>query len=83
MYADVPETIAEAQAAPSSTPLDRKVANFVEFIGEGRGSSSALAASLSRRRSATQRVYGHEIDRIRVESQEAGLFQAPPPVWIE
>ena len=45
VYADVPETLRLKQV--ELTALDRKIANFVEFIGEGRG-SQALASALDR-----------------------------------
>jgi hypothetical protein len=76
-YADVPEVIRLKRA--ELTALDRKVANFVEFIGEGRGSRALAEALEAAEREATS-LRG-ELEGLE-RSREA-VFQAPPTVWIE
>ena len=76
IYADVPGTILLKETELKSE--ERKLANFIEFIGEGRG-TRALAAALE----ATERRV--EVLRCEVEglsrSREA-VFRAPPLEWI-
>lgn len=77
MYSDVPETIRLKEAELQAD--ERRLANFVEFIGEGRG-SRALASALTE----TER----RVEELRDEveglwrSRDA-VFQAPPIEWIE
>ena len=77
MYSDVPETIRLKEAELRAD--ERRLANFVDFIGEGRG-SRALASALTEteRRVETLR---EEVDGLR-RSRDA-IFQAPPIEWIE
>jgi len=64
---------------PQETWRPTRLANFVDFIGEGRG-SRALASALTEteRRGETLR---EEVDGLR-RSRDA-VFQAPPIEWIE
>jgi len=77
MYSDVPETIRLKEAELQAD--ERRLANFVDFIGEGRG-SRALASALTEteRRVETLR---EEVDGLR-RSRDA-VLQAPPTEWIE
>ena len=72
MYSDVPETIRLKEAELQAD--ERRLANFVDFIREGRG-SRALASVLTEteRRVETLR---EEVDGLR-RSRDA-VFQAPP-----
>ena len=72
MYSDVPETIRLKEAELQAD--ERRLANFVDFIREGRG-SQALASVLTEteRRVETLR---EEVDGLR-RSRDA-VFQAPP-----
>jgi hypothetical protein len=59
--------------------LERKIANFVEFVGEGRGSRTlAQALEAAERESGTLRAEIEGLD----QSQKA-VFQIPPAAWIE
>lgn len=76
-YANIPESIQLKTAELSA--LERKIANFVEFIGEGRGSRAlAQALELVEKEAASLRTEINGLGR----SQEV-LFQAPPVAWIE
>lgn len=76
VYADVPEVLRLKQVELNA--LDRKIANFVEFIGEGRG-SQALASALDRveKDAAALRAEIEGLSR----SREA-IFQPPPEAWV-
>lgn len=76
-YSEVPETIRLKEIELQAE--DRRIANFIEFIGEGRGSKAlgdALAAS--ERRAAALRT---EVELLRRGRDE--VFKAPPLAWIE
>ncbi len=76
-YADVPEAIRLRTAELDA--LERKIANFVEFIGEGRGSRAlAQALEAAEKEAINLRAEIDGLDRGR-----HGLFQSPPMVWIE
>ena len=58
---------------------ERRLANFVDFIGEGRGSQALAKALLeTERRVAALR---EELDGLRRSREK--VFQAPPVEWIE
>jgi DNA invertase Pin-like site-specific DNA recombinase len=76
VYADVPEVLRLKQIELSA--LDRRIANFVEFIGEGRG-SQALASALNRAEKEATALRA-EIDGLS-RSREA-MFQPPPEAWV-
>jgi hypothetical protein len=77
LYAHIPETARTKEAELGAE--ERRLANFVDFIGEGRG-SQALAKALveAERRIAALR---EELDGLRRSSEK--VFQAPPVEWIE
>ena len=77
LYANVPETI-RVKNTEFETER-RRVANFVEFIAEGRG-SRALAEALAASERRAQELCA-ELDALR-ESRGA-VFQAPPLPWVE
>ena len=77
LYANVPETI-RVKSTEFETER-RRVANFVEFIAEGRG-SRALAEALAASERRAQDLCA-ELDALR-ESRSA-VFQAPPLPWVE
>ncbi len=77
LYGDVPETIRLKET--ELTAEERRLANFVDFVGEGRG-SQALAKALAeteRRVNALQ----EELGGLRRSREK--VFQAPPVEWIE
>jgi hypothetical protein len=76
-YSNVPESIQLKTAELNA--LERKIANFVEFIGEGRGSRAlAQALELAEKEAKSLRTEIDGLDR----SQQI-LFEAPPVAWIE
>lgn len=77
VYRDVPETI--RLKSQELEGLERKIANFVSFIGEGRGSAalaSALAAAEREAESLRREVAG-------LEANQDSVFEPPPRIWIE
>lgn len=76
VYADVPETLRLKQV--ELTALDRKIANFVEFIGEGRG-SRALGSALNR---AEQEATALRAEIEGLSSSGLSAFAAPPEAWV-
>ncbi len=77
MYSDVPETIRLKESELQAD--ERRLANFVDFIGEGRG-SRALASALTETERRVESLR-EEVDGLR-RSRDA-VFQAPPIEWIE
>ncbi len=76
-YSEVPEAIRLKEAALEAE--DRRVANFIEFIADGRG-SKALGEALA---AAERKV---EDLRAELELLRRGrdvALKAPPPPWIE
>ena len=77
LRSNLPETMKLKEAELASE--QRKLENFIEAIGEGRG-SKALAKALTdtegRVESLQEAVDGLKASRERV-------FQAPPPEWVE
>lgn len=76
VYADVPETIRLKQVELAG--LDRKIGNFVEFIGEGRG-SRALASALDH---AEQEAAALRTEINGLSSSGLSAFAAPPEAWV-
>lgn len=73
----MPETIRLKETELTSE--ERRLANFIDFIGEGRGSRAlAEALAASERKAADLR---EEIGGLRASSES--VFQAPPVEWIE
>jgi site-specific DNA recombinase len=77
LYAHVPQSIRLKET--ELTAEERRLANFVDFIGEGRGSRTLAQALLETE---------HKVDALREElnglrrSREK-VFQTPPREWIE
>jgi hypothetical protein len=77
LTADVPETLRLKQAELAAEK--RKIGNFIEFIGEGRG-SRALAEALGAAEHRAEQLRG---DIEVLEQSQANVFQKPHRVWIE
>jgi len=77
LYAHIPETVRTKEAELDAE--ERRLANFVDFIGEGRG-SQALGKALveTERRVEALRA---DLDGLRLGSEK--VFQAPPVEWVE
>ena len=77
LYADVPETIRLRESELAAE--ERRLMNFVDFVGEGRG-SGALGKALveTERRVETLSL---EVEALRQGREKA--FQAPPIEWLE
>jgi site-specific DNA recombinase len=77
LYAHIPESIRLKET--ELTAEERRLSNFVDFIGEGRGSRTLAHALLETE---------HKVDALREElnglrrSREK-VFQTPPREWIE
>ncbi len=77
LYAHVPETIRLKETELGAK--ERRLANFLDFMGEGRG-SQALAKALAE----TERRVGalqEELAGLRRSGER--VFQAPPVEWVE
>lgn len=77
MCSDVPETIRLKEAELQAE--ERRVANFIEFVAEGRGSKS-VAGALEISEKKVHDLTG-ELSLLR-QSQDK-VFKAPPLPWIE
>jgi len=77
LYSHIPETIRLKETERSTE--ERRLANFVEFVGEGRG-SQALAKALVETERRVEALR-EELDSLRRSSEK--VFQAPPVEWIE
>jgi hypothetical protein len=77
LYSHVPEKIKLAETALNAE--ERRLANFVEFIGEGRG-SEALAKALVE---TERRVELLREELVGLRRSGDKVFQAPPIEWIE
>ena len=73
----LPETIRAKESELSSE--ERRLANFIDFIGEGRG-SQALANALIETESRVEALR-EELDALRRSRRK--VFQTPPVEWIE
>ena len=74
--ADLPEQMRLKEA--EFTAEQRRIANFLEFIGEGRG-SRALGQALAESERRAQPL-DRELDDLR--RSRARVFRAPPPEWV-
>jgi len=77
LYAHMPETVFTKEAELGGE--ERCLANFVDFIGEGRGSQAlgrALVETVRRVDALREELNGLRRSREKV-------FQAPPVEWIE
>ncbi len=77
MCSDVPETIRLKEAELQAE--ERRVANFIEFVAEGRG-SKAVAGALTISEQKVQELAA-ELSMLR-QSRDR-VFKAPPLPWIE
>jgi hypothetical protein len=77
LYAHIPETLRTKEVELGAE--ERRLANFVDFIGEGRG-SQALGKALAETERRVDALR-EELDGLR-RSRER-VFQAPPVEWIE
>jgi len=77
LRSDAPETI-RLRAAELGAE-ERRLVNFLDFIGEGRG-SRALAQALSETERKVETLR-EEVDGLRRASDK--VFRAPPVEWIE
>ncbi len=77
LYAHIPETVRTKEAELGAE--ERRLANFVDFIGEGRG-SQALANALVETERRVEALR-EELDGLRRSREK--VFQAPPVEWIE
>ena len=77
LYSNVPESIRLKETELASE--ERRLANFVEFIGEGRG-SQALAKAL---RETERRVDALRVELAGLRRSREKVFQAPPMEWVE
>ncbi len=77
LYSHVPETIRlkEKELAASKC----RIANFVDFIGEGRGSQALTKALVETERRVA--ILEKELESLHRSSDK--VFQAPPVEWIE
>ena len=77
LYANVPETVRLKEAEFAAE--ERRLANFVEFIGEGRG-SQALAKAVTE---TERRVDALKAELEGLRRSRDKVFQTPPLEWIE
>ncbi len=77
LYAHIPETVRTKEAELDAE--ERRLANFVDFIGEGRGSQALGKALVETERRVE--ALREELQGLRRGSEK--VFQAPPVEWIE
>ena len=77
MCSDVPETIKLKEAELQAE--ERRVANFIEFVADGRG-SKAVAGALT---ISEQKVQGLTSELGMLRQGRDRVFKAPPLPWIE
>ena len=77
LHGNLPREIKEKRLALASE--ERRVANFIEFIGEGRG-TRALSAALTEAELRAECLRA-EIDLLTTTAN--AMFQAPPLEWVE
>lgn len=75
--ADLPETVKLREA--EFTAEQRRLSNFIDFVGEGRG-SKALAKALEE---TERRVESLELELASLRRGRDKVFQAPTVEWIE
>lgn len=76
LHGRLPLEIKEKRIAVSND--ERRIANFIEFIGEGKGTKT-LADALTQ---TEHRVESLRAELALMESTAESLFQAPPLEWI-
>jgi len=77
LYAHIPETVRTQEAEIDAE--ERRIASFVGFIGEGRGSQALGKALVETERRAE--ALREQLQGLRRGSEK--VFQAPPVEWIE
>ena len=77
LYSHVPESIHLKEA--ELTAEERRLANFVDFIGEGRGSRTLAQALLESERKVES--LKEELESLR--RSRGKVFQVPPTEWIQ
>ena len=77
LHAYIPETVRTKEAELGAE--ERRLANFVDFIGEGRGSQALGKALVETERRVE--ALREELHGFRRGSEK--VFQAPPIEWIE
>jgi hypothetical protein len=77
LYAHVPETIRLKETELSAE--ERRLANFVDFVGEGRGRRTLACTLLETERRVD--ALREELEGLRRGREK--VFQAPPVEWIE
>ncbi len=76
-YAHIPESICLKET--ELTVEQRRLANFVDFIGEGRGSRTLAQALLETERKVE--ALREELEGLRRSREK--VFQVPPIEWIQ
>ena len=77
LYVYIPETLRLKEAELHAE--ERRLANFVDFIGEGRGSRTLAQALLDSERKVD--ALKEELQGLRRSRDK--IFQAPPREWVE
>ena len=77
LYSDIPESIRQKEIELNAE--ERRLSNFIEFIGEGRG-SRALAKALE---SSEINVNALQSELESLQQTRDKVFQVPPIDWIE
>jgi site-specific DNA recombinase len=77
LYTHVPETIRLKEAELAAE--QRRLANFVQFIGEGRGSRTLAQALVQ----TEQKVDALKEELTGLQRSREQVFQAPPIEWIQ
>jgi hypothetical protein len=72
----LPEKIRFTKAALAEE--ERRVGNFIEFIGNGKGTPALAQALLS----AEQKVIGFQNELRALEASAADVFKSPPVEWV-
>ena len=76
LHGHLPEEISVKRAALAEE--ERRIANYIEFIGEGKG-TRALGEALS---AAEQKAGTLRTDLRAYESSSQAVFKAPPAEWV-
>ena len=77
LYSHVPETIRLKEAELAAE--ERRLANFVHFIGEGRGSRTLAQALVE----TEQKVDALHEELTGLQHSREQVFQAPPIEWVQ
>ena len=77
LYAHIPETLRLKETELNAE--ERRLANFVDFIGEGRGSRTLAQALLDTERKVD--ALKEELEDLRRSRDK--VFQSPPREWVE